>query len=117
MRDEPTRDDLIQMEEGFWGAAGDAQFYRDHFAEDGRCVFGFGVLDKAETITSIASAPPWTSVAFDDVELTTIAADVASLSYAARADRDGDRYDAIVSSVYVNREGSWKMVLHQQTPT
>jgi hypothetical protein len=29
---------------------------------------------------------------------------------------EGERYRALVSSGYVKRNGSWKMMFHQQTP-
>ena len=111
------RNVLLQMEEGFWRAAGDADFYRDHFAEDGHCVFGFGVLDKAQTIASIESAPVWTSFEFDDVAIHRISDDVVSVAYRAHGERGSDRYDAMVSSVYVQRDGAWRLVLHHQIPT
>ena len=41
---------------------------------------------------------------------------LAILTYRARAVRgDTERYQALVSSVYVRRDGAWKLAFHQQT--
>lgn len=104
------------MEAGFWRAAGDGNFYRKNFAENGICVFGFGVLDKQQTVASIESSPPWTSVEMQDVTTIAISSDVVALAYRAHAARNDDLYEATVSSVYVNRDGRWQLALHQQTP-
>jgi hypothetical protein len=41
----------------------------------------------------------------------------AILTYEARAVRgEGETYNALVSSAYARRNGTWKMVFHQQTP-
>jgi hypothetical protein len=43
--------------------------------------------------------------------------DFVILSYRARAIRpDGGMYDAVASTGYVRRSGSWKLAFHQQTP-
>lgn len=71
-------DELVEMEAAFWRAAGDGDFYRQHFAEDGMCVFGFGVLDKRQTVASIEAAQPWTSFEMQDVATITLGRDVRS---------------------------------------
>ena len=111
-----VKDELIQMEKGFWQAAGNAEFYRTHFAEDGHCVFAFGILDKDQTVAAIEAAEPWTTFEFGDVNATRITRGVATLTYTVQADRGGDPYGATISSVYVERDGGWRLVLHQQTP-
>jgi hypothetical protein len=44
--------------------------------------------------------------------------DAAVLTYrvAARWEREAARYTSLASSVYVQRDGEWKLALHQQTP-
>ena len=108
---------LLELERKFWRAAGDADFYRGRFADDGRCVFGFGILDKEATIASMAAASPWTGVEFTDVSVVTLAPGAAVLTYAATANREGqEEYEATVTSVYAVRDGEWQLVTHQQTP-
>lgn len=51
-------DQLLQLEEGFWNAAGDGDYYREHMAHHGLCVLPVGVLDKDETVAAIAEANP-----------------------------------------------------------
>jgi uncharacterized protein (TIGR02246 family) len=109
-------DELIALERRFWEAAGDPAFYEDHFADDGRCVFGFGLLDKAATVASMASAAPWGSFALHDVEVVALHPDAAVLTYTATADRDGEEHRAAVSSAYARRDGRWQLVVHHQTP-
>lgn len=116
MGDEAVKNTLVKMEKEFWAASGDGDYYREHFAEEGHCVFGFGVLDKAETIASVEGASPWATYDFADVAVTRIGDHVSVLAYSVRARRDGDGYDARVTSVYHQREDGWKLVHHQQTP-
>jgi hypothetical protein len=110
-------EELIELERRFWHAGGDPGFYRDHFAAEGRCVFPFGTLDKHATMASIAEATPWVSVAFEEVAALELGPEVHALTYAADArNEDGVRYQAAVSSVYVQRDGAWQLALHQQSP-
>ncbi len=108
--------DLVSLEERFWEAAGDAGFYRRRFAEDGRCVFGFGVLDKEATVASMESAEPWSSFELHEVSVVEPAPGTAALLYRATATRGGEPYEARVSSVYVRRDGDWRLFLHHQVP-
>jgi len=108
---------LLELERRFWEAAGDATIYKERFADDGRCVFGFGTLDKQAATEAIDGAPAWTDVTMHDVEVLELCPTATAVVYAADATReDGHRYRARVTSVYVDREGTWQMVLHQQTP-
>ena len=60
----------------------------------------------------------WTSHEIHDgALLLRLGPDVASITYRATAVRAGqDPYHALFTSVYVRREGAWKLALHQQTP-
>jgi hypothetical protein len=111
------REDLVGFERDFWQAAGDPDFYREHFADDGRCVFGVGILDKEATVASMYGAGEWTDVTFDELSIVGVADDVQALTYEATGTgADGDTYRANVTSVYVRRGGEWQLILHQQTP-
>lgn len=111
-------DDVTGIEEQFWAAAGDPDFYRSHFADDGLIALAMGVMDKTQTVEAMGSAQPWAEFRLDDRRRLDIADDVASLTYRATARRESDDadYTAVVSSVYVRRNGDWTLVLHQQTP-
>jgi hypothetical protein len=109
--------EIIELEERFWEAAGDPRFYEEHFADDGTIALPIGMMDKAAVVEAMRSAEPWTGFEFSEPSLIDIADDVAAVTYTASAVReDGDEYQAAVSSVYVRRNGSWKLVIHQQTP-
>jgi hypothetical protein len=110
-------EELLELERRFWHAGGDPGFYERHVADDGRCVFGMGILDKPATLEAVADATPWVEVLFDDVETVELDDGCVALVYAAdAADDEGHEYRAMVTSVYVRREGAWQLALHQQTP-
>ena len=112
------RDTLLALEEGFWRAAGDGEFYRRHVADDGLFVLpaGAGVMPKEVVIAAVSVAPPWSGVEIDNAQLVQLTADSAALVYHARGARGADQYVALISSVYVRRDGEWLLALHQQTP-
>jgi len=109
---------LIELEERFW--KGGADFYREKLAPDSLMVFGdpVGTLEKEAAIASISDAPRWRDVRFTDVQHVSLSPDVMLLTYRVAAGRDGmDRdYAARASSVYVRRDGEWRLAFHQQTP-
>jgi hypothetical protein len=52
----------------------------------------------------------------DDARVLHPTADTAVLTYRWRSRRGEGTYAAVMSSVYVRRDGAWRLVLHQQTP-
>lgn len=113
-----VRDSLLRLEHEFWAAAGDGQFYERRFAEDGLLIVPgvTEVMDKAATTAAVAQSSPWTSYELHDVRCAELASDVAALAYRAAASREGERYEAMITSVYVRQNGDWQLALHQQTP-
>lgn len=109
-------DEFLRLEQGFWDAAGNGDYYVEHMASEGLCVLPVGVLDKTMTVEAISSAKPWSDFEFSDVRLVDLGDDEAALCYRADASRGNDRYIALVSTVYTRRSGEWKLTLHQQTP-
>ena len=107
---------IVNLEHDFWSAAGQPDFYREHFAEDGVCVFTFGVLDKAATVSSMQRAEPWSTFELLDLTVVPLNEDAIALVYAASAERAGELYRASVSSVYTRRDGRWQLTVHHQTP-
>lgn len=112
------RDQLASLEERFW--TGDADFYRDHLADDALMAFPqpVGMLTRDATIRSIEDAPRWRDVGIHDAQVVRLTDESAVLAYRALARRGPDEppYSAQVSSVYVRRDGSWRLAFHQQTP-
>lgn len=111
-------DRLRELEEGFWNAAGNGDFYREHMAPDGFCVLPVGLLDKEETVLAITAAEPWSEFKLHDVRAIDLGDDEAALCYRAEAIKDDGSagYSALISSVYTRLAGEWKLALHQQTP-
>ncbi len=108
-------DELLELEHGFWASSGSADYYETHMSKDGRCVFSFGHLDKDATKAGMAAAEPWSSFAFNEVQVHALDRNAATISYRADAVRDGQPYSAMVTSVYSRTTGTWQMMVHQQT--
>jgi hypothetical protein len=114
--------DPVTLERAGWDAlstSGDAaRAFYEHVLDDTVVMLlpgGFVLDDRRRIIDSMAGAP-WSSYALDDVRCAAIGGDVALVTYAAVAERDGQRYSALMSSLYVRRQGLWKLAFHQQTP-
>ncbi|MBX9243664.1 nuclear transport factor 2 family protein [Actinotalea ferrariae] len=70
--------------------------------------------DRASMVASMAGAP-WDEHELEDVRVHRLADDAAVVAYGVRARRGDMSYSALMSSVYVRRDG-WRLALHQQTP-
>ena len=93
-----------------------AAFYEDTMADDGLMVFPGMVMDKRTAIGTIRDVQPWARFELADIN---VAGDenAALVTYRANAQRAGEpEYEAIMSSVYVRRDGRWLLLLHQQSP-
>lgn len=62
-------DVLLKLEEGFWKAAGDGEFYREHMVANGLCVLPVGVLNREATVDAVAESPPWDEVELSDITM------------------------------------------------
>ena len=112
---------LEELERRGWEALSGpdgAAFYDEVMADDGLMVFPGVVLDKAETIRAISGAGPWLSFELEDVRVIGATPENGTVVYRATAQREGGApYDALMTSVYTRRDGRWRLLLHQQTPT
>lgn len=110
---------LLAQENQFW--SGGEDFYRENLTDDALMAFPgpSGLMERDAAIEAIAQAPRWDDVGFKGVRLLRLNVTAATLVYEAHALRRGEDepYSAIVSSVYVERGGIWKLNFHQQTPT
>src|SRR4051794_16971091 len=107
--------DLLPIEQSFWRAAGDADWYAATLAPDAVGVFpGIGVLDRAGVLEGVAGAEPWATFDISEPRVVALADGAAALVYDAHATRSGGVvYDASITSVYRRRDGDWELVLHQ----
>ncbi len=56
-------------------------------------------------------------VQLDEESFRRLGDGVALLRYRFRGSRDGSKYEAVLTSVYVeDDDGAWKLAHHQQTP-
>ena len=113
------REELLALEEGFWRAAGHADAYAQHLADDAVHVFpGWGVTaDNERVLQAVETVEPWETFSVENVQLVELGERVAALVYTARARRAGqDEYVAAMTSVYRRADEGWQLVIHQQTP-
>ncbi|MGE3076242.1 MAG: hypothetical protein AB7N24_10210 [Dehalococcoidia bacterium] len=118
VEDEMTlKDELTQLEMGFWEASTDPSYYEAHMSGRGFAVFADMVLNKADAIAATKSneAGGWSNIRFERVNLMSLGPDVAALVYTGHAERKGTPYAANVISTYERGDAGWEMVLHQQS--
>ena len=108
--------DLLKKEESLW--SGGTSAYRH--ALDGDCLVAFtemaGVQTRDEIANMAGKGPRWHDVDIAVEGFLQPTDDVTILTYRVNAVRDNEPYSARVSSGYVNRDGDWRMMFHQQTP-
>jgi hypothetical protein len=107
-------EDLLSIEHELATSTADA--YRRHLAQDAVVIVPGGVLDRDACIAAIESSPAWDAFEITDARTLPLGPDAAVLTYHWHARRADDVYQATLSSVYGRRDGSWRLVLHQQTP-
>ncbi len=114
---------LIELEEQGWQALsteGDAgkEFYSSVLSNDALMLFPGGMLiDGKEKILESLAAQPWKSYQIDNPRVISLSENIGVLVYRVTAQRESsDPYVALISSTYVLSDGTWKLVLHQQTP-
>ena len=111
--------EIEELERRGWQAlsgSNGAAFYEDVMAEDGFMVFPGMVMDKTTAVATIRDVEPWTRFELADIRVA-VDANAALITYRANAQRAGQpEYEAVMSSVYVRREGQWLLLLHQQSP-
>lgn len=110
-----VHEELLRIEHELGSASADA--YRRHLAGDALIVLPSGVLDREACIAAIEGSPAWDEFAIADARVLDLGPDAAVLTYRWSSRRGAAPYDAFMSSAYVRRDGRWRLVLHQQSPT
>ena len=114
-----VRAELQDLEHEGWEALcgpGGAGFYETVMAPDGVMVFPGMVMDRATSLETMRSVTPWSRFELRDISVVADG-DVGLVTYLATATRgDEPAYEATMSSVYVRRDGKWRLLLHQQSP-
>ena len=112
---------LLDVEKRLW--RNDAELYHDSLIDAALLVFPeTGVITREVAVEAIlaenAEGRRWAEVNFEGIHSVELTEDVALLTYrvAARWEHEESEYPALASSVYVKREGAWKLAFHQQSP-
>jgi hypothetical protein len=71
------------------------------------------VLDDRATMVESVSGQPWSRYALEDLGCFRPTPDAAIVTYGVVAERDGQQYSALMSSLYVRREDGWRLAFHQ----
>ncbi len=53
--------ELVEAEEAFWDASGNAEFWRENFDDNGLVALSMGLMDKDTVIQTQENAEPWES--------------------------------------------------------
>jgi hypothetical protein len=121
--DHDTEQTLLDLERRGWDSLCDgtgSTFYGDLMTVDGLMVLADGsVMDRDAVVASLEHASPWQSYDIDDPRVIDAGDGTAAVVYTGTGYRDGDQpaFVSVMSSVYVRRNGSWRLALYQQTPT
>jgi hypothetical protein len=97
-------------------AAGDGAVYRRHLREDAVVVVPGQALDLEATVAAMDASPGWDSFEMTEERLVPLGPDAAILSYRFHGRRPDSEYTALLTSVYADEDGAWKLAFHQQTP-
>jgi Domain of unknown function (DUF4440) len=113
--------ELTEIERTLW--RNDAEIYGRTFLPDALLIFSeVGRIDLESALNAIrgenAAGHHWAEVIFADVRSLTILEDVALLSYVATArwNYKEDVEKVLCTTLYVKRDGAWRVAVHQQTP-
>jgi hypothetical protein len=118
--DEQLERMLLALEEEGWQALstdGGAAFYEEILTPHALMVVPGMVLTKERAVKEIDAGTPWTAFRIEDPLVVRLTEQSAVLTYRATARRGGEPAHVILmTSVYVENSGSWKLAFHQQTP-
>lgn len=121
MVDHDVQGALLALERQGWNSlcdnTGDA-FYGRVMTEEAVMVLASGdVMDRDTVVAALGQAPVWRTYDITDARLIQIGPGNAALVYRGTAYREGDEpaFIGLMSSVYVQRDGEWRLALYQQT--
>lgn len=118
-----TETELIDVERAGWAAlATSADAARDHFERvltDPVLMLlpgGLVIDDRRRAVDSMSGAP-WDRFELDSERVLWLDPGAAVVAYRATAQRGSTDYAAWCNSTYMCTDGTWRMALHQQTPS
>ena len=113
-------DTIEQLEFALWEALksvpGAAAFYSESLTEDSRMAVPFGILDRDQVISSLGKYPVIVDPGLRDTHVIKLSEDSGLIVYRVTLNRQGmEPIEGAVSTVYVRREGRWRIAFHQLT--
>ena len=95
-----------------------SEYYGRAMTSDGQMVLANGqAMNRDEVVAASGDAPTWDGYEISALRLVTTGRDSAALVYRGTAHRDGEQpFVGLMSSVYVQVTGSWRLALYTQTP-
>ncbi|WP_434740121.1 nuclear transport factor 2 family protein [Micromonospora sp. SH-82] len=112
--------ELFALEEEGWRAisAADGDFYRRLVTPDTLVVEHDGVSTGDDLVAEIdGNTSPFEGFTLDQERVVPLGPDSAVITYRANAQVAGrGTFRLYMSSVWVRRDGGWKLMFHQQTP-
>jgi hypothetical protein len=113
-------DRLLELEEQGWQALSSpdpVSFCEEWLAPDALMIVPGMVIEREPFLQALADEQPWASHRIEEPRALQLTDDSAALIYRVTAQRTAQpAFTALMTSVYVKRPDSWKLVLHQQTP-
>ena len=115
-----TDAELLELEERGWQALSEPSpegFLEEWLADDAVIIAPGMVIDRATFLQAVVDEQPWSAHEIRDPKVVHLSIDSAALVYQVAARREGHpEFVATLTSVYANRAGGWRLVVHQQTP-
>jgi uncharacterized protein (TIGR02246 family) len=112
--------ELTEIERTLW--MNDADIYSRTFLPDAVIIFsGVGRINLEFALNALreenAAGRRWAEVAFAEVRVLPVAPDVALLHYEATArwNYKENSEKVLCATLYVKRDGAWRVASHQQT--
>ncbi len=114
-------DTLEALERAGWDSLCDgtaSDFYGRTMTSDAMMVLANGAaMTRDQVVTALRDAPPWGGYEIADLRLVTTGRDGAAIVYRGTARSDGEvAFVGMMSSVYVEVNGAWRLALYTQTP-
>ena len=99
------------------GASEAREFYDGVLTDSPTMLLPGGLIlrDRGVMLQTMGDSP-WTSFEISDLVVSEPAPESGLVTYSVVAHRGDDEYSALLSSLYVRKDGGWRLAFHQQTP-
>jgi len=114
-----VKEQILEIEKGFWEQANDPEFYSEHIADNALTVMdSMGVIEKQQAVEMSAKAKPFQNVEMKDMVLKQIGPDCVALTYHGQGKPEGssEPYLGSITSVYLRQDGHWKLAVTTHQP-